>query len=379
MRKAKFPLSIPFVEAFSDLPDPRVHHNKIRHKLVDVITMTVAAVIGGADNWVDVVDFANAKQKWFEEFLELPNGIPSHDTFSRLFSLIDPEVFGACFLEWVRSIAKRKNGRVVPIDGKTLRRSHCGGEAALHVVSAFCTANRLVLGQIATEEKSNEITAIPELLNILDVRKAIVTIDAMGAQKAIVAKIIERKADYVIGLKGNQPNLAESVIAIFDGVHLDTPANKNLDVHVIEEKGHGRERIQGTFVTACLDGIPAPEDWKGLKSVAMVITEWIDKNGRLQTEKRYYISSLNQDAQQTANAIRSHWDIENSLHWVLDVVFREDESRVRRDNGALNLAVMRHAALNLIRQDKKTKVSVRSRRNRAGWDNDYLASLLFTD
>jgi predicted transposase YbfD/YdcC len=377
--KGRSPLSIPFVEAFSDLPDPRVHHNKIRHKLLDVITMTVAAVLGGADNWADVVDFAHAKQNWFEEFLELPNGIPSHDTFSRVFSLIDPEAFGQCFLAWVRSIAKRKGGRVVPIDGKTLRRSHDGGEAALHVVSAFCTANRLVLGQIATEEKSNEITAIPKLLDVLDVRKAIVTIDAMGAQKAIVAKIVERKADYVIGLKANQPKFLEAVEAIFEGVHLDTSASKYLDVHVIDEKGHGRERVQGTFVTTRLDGIPAPDDWLGLSSVAMVITEWIDKDGRPKTERRFYISSLTQDAQQSANAIRSHWGIENSLHWVLDVVFREDDSRVRRDNGALNLAVIRHGALNLIRQDKKTKASVRSRRNRAGWNNDYLASLLFAD
>jgi predicted transposase YbfD/YdcC len=335
-------------------------------------------VMSGIDEWYFVSDYGRAKQSWFEQFLELPNGVPSHDTFSRVFSMIDPDALGGSFVSWVSSMAKTVDGRVVPIDGKTLRRSH-DGEAAgpLHVVSAFCTSNALVLGQLATEEKSNEITAIPKLLDLLDVEGAIITIDAMGAQKDIVDKICDKGADYVIGLKGNQPTFHDAVERHFDGIHLDTEADANLDVHVIDERGHGRERIQGTFVSSDLSGIAMADEWTGLRSIVMVITEQINKDGRLTTEKRYYLSSCGQDAKLTANAIRSHWGIENSLHWVLDVVFREDDSRIRRDNGAHNLAVMRHAALNILRQDKHSKLSVNGKTKKCGYDNDYLSSVLF--
>jgi predicted transposase YbfD/YdcC len=373
-------MSMSFLEAFSVLRDPRVHHNKVRHKLLDVVMMTVCAVTAGAEDWIDVVDFATAKRSWFEEFLELPGGIPSHDTFARLFAMIDPEAFGSCFMTWVSATAKRKNGRIVAVDGKTVRRSHDGNpDEALHMVSAFCADQRLVLGQLATEDKSNEITAIPKLLGVLDIRKAIVTIDAMGAQKEIVTTIRDRKADYVIGLKANQPKLHSAVVDCFSGVTLDTESSGDLDVHVIDEKGHGRRRTQGTFVTTDLSDLPTAGDWTDLRSVAMVITEFVNSKGQLTTEKRYYLSSLGQDATKLAHAIRSHWSIENSLHWVLDVVFDEDHSRTRRDNGAANLAVIRHAALNLIRQDKSTKASVKSKRNKAAWDLDYLTRLLFGD
>ena len=369
-----------FMESFSVLPDPRVHLNKVRHKLLDVVTMTVCAVISGADDWVTIVDYSRAKQEWLSSFLELPNGIPSHDTFSRLFSLIDPDAFGECFLYWVSSIATVSDGRVVPIDGKTLRRSHDGDlGTALHVVSAFCTENRLVLGQVATQEKSNEITAIPKLLDVLDVDGAIVTIDAMGAQKAIVDKILDKGADYVIGLKGNQSNLLDFVEEQFVGVHLDTETTERRDAHVIDDNDHGRKRIQGTFVIRATSDTPGFDEWPGLRSFILVITETIDKNGRLNTERRYYISSMQPNAKESARAVRSHWHIENSLHWVLDVGFREDDSRVRRDNGAQNLAVIRHAALNLLRQDKVTKLGVKNKRKKCGYDNDYLASLLFAD
>jgi predicted transposase YbfD/YdcC len=370
---------VSLIESFSVLPDPRKHHNKIRHKLLDVVVMTVCAVISGADDWIEIVNYANSKRRWLESFLELPGGIPSHDTFARLFSMINAERFGECFLEWVSSVAQRADGRVVPIDGKTLRRSHNGDRnSALHVVSAFCAENRLVLGQVATQEKSNEITAIPELLEVLDVLGAIVTIDAMGCQKDIVSKIISKGGDYTIGLKGNQPKLLKAVEEHFKDVHLDTEATDDLDVHFIEEKSHGRERIQATFASGDLTGIEQVGDWAGLQSVAMVITDTMDK-GRWKTERRYYLSSLEQNADQVAHAVREHWSIENSVHWVLDVAFREDDSRVRRENGAQNLAVMRHAALNLLRQDKVTKSGVKNKRKKAGWDNDYLASLLFGD
>lgn len=366
-----------FMEAFAALPEPRVHENKIRYKLLDIVVMATCAVISGADDWDTIADYARGRQEWFETFLELPNGIPSHDTFSRVFSMIDPDAFGACFLSWVSSVAKHSDGRVVPIDGKTLRRSHDGGEAALHMVSAFCTENSLVLGQLATKEKSNEITAIPELLDVLDIDGAVVTIDAMGAQKDIVDKICDKGASYVIGLKTNQPKLHEAVERHFEGVHLDTEAAETLDVHVIRDKSHGRDRVQGTFVTDDLSGIPMKDGWCGLRSIVMVITEQLNKDGRLTTEKRYYISGLGRNAEETANAVRSHWGIENRLHWVLDVAYREDDSRIRRDNGAQNLAVIRHATLNILRQDKTTKLGIKNKRKKCGYDYNYLPSLLF--
>jgi len=368
------------MESFSALPEPRVHENKIRHKLGDIVVIAVCSVISGVDDWELMVDYARSKQSWFEELLDLPGGIPSHDTFSRVFSMIDPDAFGACFLSWVSSMATHVDGRVVPIDGKTLRRSHDGNNAGpLHMVSAFCSANSLVLGQLATEEKSNEITAIPKLLDVLDIEGAIITIDAMGAQKDIVDKICDKGADYVIGLKANQPKLHVCVEKHFDSLDLNSKPTENLDAQVTQEQSHGRERMQGTFVSADLSAIPMAEDWTGLQSIVMVITELIGKDGHPKTEKRYYLSSLGQNATEAANAIRSHWSIENSLHWVLDVAFREDDSRVRRDNGAQNLAVIRHAALNLLRQDKTSKLGIKNKRKKCAYDNDFLASLLFSD
>jgi predicted transposase YbfD/YdcC len=366
-----------FMDAFADLPEPRVHENKIRYKLLDIVVMATCAVISGADDWDTIADYARGRQEWFEGFLELPNGVPSHDTFSRVFSMIDPDAFGACFLSWVSSVAKHTDGRVVPIDGKTLRRSHDAGEAALHMVSAFCTENSLVLGQLATEEKSNEITAIPKLLDMIDVENAVVTIDAMGAQRDIVDKICDKGAEYVIGLKTNQPKLFEAVEKYFEAVHLDSEKSETLDVHVVRDEGHGRDRICGTFVTSDLSGIPMKDEWTGLRSIVMVVTEQLDKNSRLTTEKRYYISALGQSAEQTAHAVRSHWEIENRLHWVLDVAYREDDSRIRRDNGAQNLAVIRHATLNILRQDTTTKLGIKNKRKKCGYDYNYLPSLLF--
>jgi predicted transposase YbfD/YdcC len=368
-----------FMDAFADLPEPRVHENKIRHKLLDIVAITVCAVMSGVDEWWFVADYGRVKEPWLRQFLELPSGIPSHDTFSRVFSLIDPEAFTACFVSWVQSMATTTEGRIVPIDGKTLRASN-GGDGPLHLVSAFCTENALVLGQLATEEKSNEITAIPRLLDLLNIEDAIITIDAMGAQKDIVDKICDKGADYVIGLKTNQPKLHDAVEEHFEGVHLDTEAADDLDVHVIDDNGHGRERVQGTFVSSDLSGICMREEWTGLRSIVMVITEQIDKNGRLGTEKRYYLSSCGQDAREAARAVRSHWHIENKLHWVLDVTFREDSSQIKRDNGAQNLAVIRHAALNLFRQSRQgDKISLRGMAKRCSYDTDYLPRMLFGD
>ena len=369
------------METFADLPEPRVHENKIRHKLLDIVVMTTCAVMSGIDEWWFVADYAASKQDVLRAVLGVTqwHPVPRHVLQGVLHDR--PRCVRSMFHVVGDVVATCSEGRVVPIDGKTLRRSHDGDNAGpLHLVSAYCTDNALVLGQLATEEKSNEITAIPKLLDLLDVEGAIITIDAMGAQKDIVDKVCDKGADYVIGLKTNQPKLHEGSRGVISTVSISTPRQRTISTSTSSMKkatdeSECRERLSATD----LSGIPMTDEWAGLRSIAMVITEQIDKNGRLATEKRYYLSSLGQDATLTANAIRSHWGIENSLHWVLDVVFREDDSRVRKDNGAQNLAVIRHAALNILRQDKHSKLSVKTKRKRAGWDNDYLASLLFTE
>lgn len=367
-----------FLESFHDLPEPRTHRGKIRHQLIDIITITLCAVLCGAEDWVDVEDFGEAKREWFETFLDLPGGIPSHDTFSRVFAMIDPEAFGSCFISWVSGMTKPTKGRVVPIDGKTVRGSQDGRYGGpLHMVNAYCVEHRMVLGQLATEEKSNEITAIPGLLEILDVRDAIIAIDAMGAQREIVSKIRAKGADYVIGCKNNQPRLREAIEETFVGIDLEHLPGEGVETHVEDDNSHGRQLTRGVFVTDDLSLIPNPEKWKDLRSIAMAINEFVDGNGRLVAEKRYFISSLDVDAKQFAQTIRAHWQIENALHWVLDVTFREDYSRVRADNGAANLVAMRHAALNLVRQEKRTKGSIKTKRKRAGWVNSYLEELVF--
>lgn len=360
-----------FLETFSTLDDPRVHAKKNRHTLIDILVITVCAVLSGADDWVDVAHFGNAKQRWFARFLELPNGIPSHDTFGRVFSLLDPDAFADCFLAWMEGLSSLRSGRVIAIDGKTLRRSHGVARNPLHMVSAFCTESAMVIGQVATEEKSNEITAIPRLLDFLDLDGAILTIDAMGAQTAIVNQIHDSGGDYVIGLKANQKTLYDGAKRLFSNL------GDELITHDEHDSSQGRDVLRSVSVTDELDSIAGTENWRGLRSLVLIITEQIDANGRLVIEKRYYLSSLPPDANVHAKAIRSHWHIENKLHWSLDVTFREDQSRVATNHGAQNLAVARHIALNLLRKETTTKGSLKTKRKRAGWNDDYLSLVLF--
>lgn len=365
-------------EYFSDLEDPRNHIMKNRHKLMDIIVIAICGVICGADDWVAISDFGEAKIEWLSTFLELPNAIPSHDTFGRVFSLINPEKFQECFANWIQSVAEISEGQIIPIDGKTLRRSYDSksSTAAIHMVSAWADGSRLVLGQVKTEEKSNEINAIPELLRILHINGCIVTTDAMGCQKKIAKQIVEQGGDYVLGLKGNQGRLLESVEKTFAKARKKDLDGPDFDFHQTEENGHGRHEIRSYFTTSLLDRLPKPEEWVGLETIGAVISE-VTRKGQTTMECRFYIASIENDAELFAKAVRSHWGIENSCHWVLDVAFREDESRVRKGHGPENFALLRHIALNLIREEKTAKVGVKNKRLKAGWDNRYLAKLLF--
>ncbi len=360
------------------MSDPRIERSKL-HKLIDIMTIAICAVISGADTWVDIEMYGEAKYKWLKKFLELPNGIPSHDTFARVFARIDPEQFQQCFLNWINTISVRTDGEIVAIDGKTLRHSYDSGseKAAIHMVSAWATSQKLVLGQVKVDEKSNEITAIPELLKVLDLKGCIVTIDAMGCQREIVKLIKEQGGDYVITLKKNQGSLYSRVEDLFKQGVLSKYQGFEHDVHREREIGHGRSEIRHYTTLSNIKKLVDPEDkWTGLISVGKVdYVRTID--GKPKLESRYYISAIPLKAKKLAEYVRTHWQIENCLHWVLDVQFNEDNSRIRKDNSPENFAVLRHIAHNLLNQEKSLKVGIKRKRNRAGWDDNYLFKVLF--
>ena len=377
---------------FRDMPDPR-GVNKL-HSLGAMIVMAICAVICGADGWVQVEVFAKAKRKFFESFLDVPYGIPSHDTFGKVFAGLNPEAFEACFVAWTRSLPKPAKGDLISIDGpstalravslsnrKAIRRSFARGwdkSGMAHLVSAFASSNRLVFGQLAVREKSNEITAIPKLLELLDVRGATVTIDAMGCQKNIAQQIVKAQGNYYLALKENQPTLHQKVKHLLDEAILEKFAGVQHDYFEQTNGGHGRIEKRRVWITPEVKWLGALQtEWAGLNQLVVVESIRQVTGGKCSTERRYYIASnKNATAKQAAESIRIHWGIENQLHWILDMGFDEDQCRIRTGHAAENFSRMRRIALNALEQDTTQKIGIKSKRLLAGWDNDYLLSLL---
>ena len=367
---------ITIADHFSEVEDPRVERTR-QHNLIDIITIAICAVICGADTWVDIETYGKSKYSFLKQFLELPNGIPAHDTFSRVFARLNPEQFQQCFLNWIKSISNITSGEVVAIDGKTLRHSYDKGadKKAIHMVSAWATSQRLVLGQIKVNDKSNEITAIPELIKVLELNGCIVTIDAMGCQKEIVKLIVEQGGDYVISLKKNQNSLYKRVEELFKEAIKKSFAGFTHSCYQTREHSHGRDEIRHYLMLSNIsDQIDPNLKWDSLQTIGMVESVRT-VNGKTTVETRYYISSLTNNAQILGQSVRSHWGIENPLHWVLDVAFHEDDSRIRKDNAPQNFAILRHIELNLLNQEKSLKTGIKNKRLKAGWDNEYLAKV----
>jgi predicted transposase YbfD/YdcC len=376
---------------FAALPDPRVQRTR-RHLLVDILFMTLAGILAGAEDCVSIADFARAKQTFLAQWLELPNGIPSHDTFNRVLARLDPDALNRCFLEWIEPIRQKLSAQkaatagpeIIALDGKQLRGSkdRANAQKAVTLVSAWATTTRLVLGQVAVEDKSNEITALPDLLAMLDLAGCIVTVDAMGTQKTIARQIHAQNADYVLALKDNHPNLAHDVALCFEQILSQKFPETPCLTFVEHEVAHGRQEERRYWLLELPDGIAWQDEkaeWAGLVSLGRVQSRRTTATGT-SCEVRYFLCSLpgktDADVRQFGRAVRRHWGIENRLHWVLDIAFREDACRLRKDHAAQNVAVIRHIALNLLRQDKLSKMGVKNRRLKAGWDEDYLLSLL---
>jgi len=366
-------------EHFSKVSDPRMDRTK-EHKLIDLIAIAICAVICGAEGWTDIENFGNSKLLWLKTFLELPNGIPSHDTFGRVFSRIDAQEFQLAFYEWVWAVNDIIQGQIINIDGKQLRGSKDKvlGKRAIYMVSAWAEENELVLGQRKVDEKSNEITAIPELLKLLALSGCIVTIDAIGTQTNIAKTIVEAEADYVLSVKENQGHLYEDIAVLFGVDQAQNFKYASLEYAQTTNKAHGRIEVRECWSTSnpeYLDLIRGRQDWAGLKSIAMVLGTRIIE-GKQTKRVRFYISTLPSQAERFLHIVRKHWSIENDLHWVLDVALNEDRSRVRKDQAPQNLAVLRHIALNLLKQEKTAKGGIHAKQLQAAWKEDYLLKVL---
>lgn len=368
-------LSVRIQDHFQSLPDPR--RRRVVYPLINVVMIAVCAVICGADDFVAIAEFGKQKKKWFAKFLDLKAGIPSHDRFNAILAAIKPSEFEKCLLSWITDLQEITTGQIVAIDGKTLRRSYdtTSGKAAIHMVSAWATANCISLGQVVVDAKSNEITAIPKLLEILDISGCLVTIDAMGCQTEIAADIVAGGADYLLAAKDNQPTLSGGIHDFFDDHMEDDFARTKVSRHQTEEKGHGREELRSYYVCPVPDDLPDRSRWTKLMAIGMVISDTL-RGGKASLEIRYYILSKMMSARRFAAAVRGHWGIENRLHWQLDVTFGEDQARIRRGHADANFSILRRTALSMIKNNQSKKLGVKNKRLTAAWNEDYLLEIL---
>jgi len=377
--------SVSLIEHFKELNDPRVDRTK-EHELIDILVIAICCLLCEGDTFNDMEDFGNAKQEWFKRFLKLPNGIPSHDTFNRVFCALDPKGFLECFVRWTQSLRQAVPQEIVALDGKALRRALNKNQSPKYVVSAWAESNSLVLGQLKVDEKSNEITAVPQLLRALELAGCIVTLDAMGCQKKIAKEIIEADAAYVLALKGNQEKVHEEVKSFLDSTLLEKqkvrPKGAQVPKEVLSlqqfqtvEKDHGRLETRTYYQSDFLGWFADRGKWEGLRSVGMVESRR-ELDGKVTTERRYYLCSLKAEVETFARAVRGHWGVENKLHWAMDVSFREDQSRARQGYAAENLATLRRLALNLLKREKTKKRGIRGKMLNASWDHSYLLRLL---
>jgi predicted transposase YbfD/YdcC len=367
-----------FARHFEDLTDPRLARTR-RHHLQDILVIALCGLIANADSWADIERYGRTKLDFLRRFLELPNGIPSHDTFGRVFARLDPAALVLCLRNWLADLRAKLGGEHVAIDGKTLRGSH-DGEArpnALHLVSAWACEARLFLGQLAVAEKSNEITAIPQLLELLDLEGDTVTIDAMGCQKEIAETIVAKGADYVLAVKDNQPTLCRAISDAFIRFADEDYVEPSLRRYRTVGKAHGRREERQYFIAEVPEGLPGSDDWVGLRSIGMVLRTR-EEADVVSDEVAYYIGSIPAKVKHFARVARGHWEIETTLHWSLDVTFSEDDSRVRKDRGPENLAMLRRLAVSVLQQDTSCKASLRGKRLIAGWDDAALLKILAT-
>jgi predicted transposase YbfD/YdcC len=360
---------------FADLTDPR--KRDVTYPLINVVVIAICAVICGADDFVAIAQWGNKKREWLAKFLDLSKGIPSHDRFNAILATIKPAEFEKCLLSWIMALHEITNGQIVAIDGKTLRRSFdaANSKAAIHMVSAWATANHITLGQVVTDAKSNENTAIPKLLEMLEIAGSLVTIDAMGCQVEIAQGILDREADYCLAAKGNQPTLLAGIESHFANHLEDDFARTKVRRHETEEKGHGRIEHRYYFICPVPDDLPDRHRWPGLKAIGMAVSD-TKRGDRDCYDVRYYILSKYVSARHFADAVRGHWGIENRLHWQLDVTFQEDQCRIRKGHADQNFSILRRTALSLLKNESSQKVGVKNKRLIAGWDEDYLEKVL---
>ncbi len=360
---------------FDDLTDPRLR--PVTYPLINIVTMAVCAVICGADDFVAIARWARTKQEWLAKILDLREGIPSHDRFNAILGALKPAEFEKCLLSWITAMHEITAGQIVAIDGKTLRRSFdaASSKAAIHMVSAWATANHITLGQVVVDAKSNEITAIPKLLEIIELSGCLVTIDAMGCQTEIAQAVVDASADYVLAVKGNQPTLHEGIQDHFLDHLEDDFARTKVSRHHTEERGHGRDETRDYYVCQVPDNLPDRQRWPGLKAIGVAINETL-RDEKHHSEVRFYILSRKLSGRRFAAAVRGHWGIENQLHWQLDVTFREDECRIRKGHADANFSILRRTALSLLKNNHTLKVGIKNKRLNAGWDDHYLQEIL---